>query len=179
MDRLGALALLEVSARMPPDRHASGSAAKDGAVHALPIAALAASAQAQAIVFGILVVLLGSGIGGAGRTGTGIAAEPLYRVVNGKVDARTYEGYRRYHAGCNHCHGPDGVGSSFGPSLVAAPFDIAAFRDAVRNGRASGTSVMKGFAGDANVEPFIDDIHAYLTARAEGVLGRGRPARLY
>jgi mono/diheme cytochrome c family protein len=28
---------------------------------------------------------------------------------------------RRYHARCNHCHGPDGVGSTFGPSLVEGP----------------------------------------------------------
>ena len=24
-----------------------------------------------------------------------------YRIVDGKVDARTYNGFRRYHAGCN------------------------------------------------------------------------------
>ena len=42
----------------------------------------------------------------------------FYRIVDGKVDPRTYNGYRRYHAVCNHCHGPDGMGSSFGPSLV-------------------------------------------------------------
>ena len=39
-----------------------------------------------------------------------------YQIVDGKVDKRTYNGFRRYNAGCNHCHGPDGVGSSFGPS---------------------------------------------------------------
>ena len=33
----------------------------------------------------------------------------LYRITDGKVDARTYNGYRRYHAVCNHCHGPDGM----------------------------------------------------------------------
>ena len=30
----------------------------------------------------------------------------FYRIIDGKVDARTYNGYRRYHAVCNHCHGP-------------------------------------------------------------------------
>jgi len=37
---------------------------------------------------------------------------------------------------------------------------------------------MKGFAGDPNIAPYVDDILAYLQARADGALGRGRPARL-
>ncbi|MDK1494787.1 c-type cytochrome [Sinorhizobium sp. 7-81] len=107
------------------------------------------------------------------------AAEMLFRVVDGKVDARIYNGYRRYHAGCNHCHGPDGVGSIFAFSLVDRPRDIEQFRRVVRNGQSSGgTSVMRGFADDPNFAPYIDDIYAYLQARAEGVLGRGRPKRL-
>jgi mono/diheme cytochrome c family protein len=46
-----------------------------------------------------------------------------YQIVDGKVDKRTYNGFRRYNAVCNHCHGPDGVGGSFGPSLIEAPPD--------------------------------------------------------
>jgi mono/diheme cytochrome c family protein len=102
----------------------------------------------------------------------------FYRILNGKVDARTYDGYRRYHAGCNHCHGPDGMGSSFGPSLVNRLPEIEAFRRIVRDGQSSGAAVMKGFAGDPNVAPYVDDIYAYLQARADGALGRGRPIKL-
>jgi len=105
-------------------------------------------------------------------------AGKFYRVVDGKVDARTYNGYRRYHAGCNHCHGPDGMGSTFAPSLVEQLPDVETFRRIVRDGKSSGTSVMKGFGGDPNVAPYIDDIYAYLQARADGVLGRGRPTKL-
>jgi mono/diheme cytochrome c family protein len=101
----------------------------------------------------------------------------FYRILNGKVDVRTYDGYRRYHAGCNHCHGPDGT-SSFGPSLIDHLPKIEAFRRIVRNGQSSGAAVMKGFAGDPNVGPYVDDIYAYLQARADGALGRGRPTRL-
>src|SRR3546814_11733943 len=36
----------------------------------------------------------------------------------GKVDWYTYSGYRRYHSECHTCHGPDGLGSSFGPNLT-------------------------------------------------------------
>ena len=101
-----------------------------------------------------------------------------YTVVDGKVDARTFEGFRRYHAGCDRCHGPDGVGSTFAPSLVSKLPDIDAFRHAVLEGRAEGRSVMKGFKGDPNFAPYVDDIYAYLQARADGALGRGRPGKL-
>jgi len=104
--------------------------------------------------------------------------DKFYRVVDGKVDARTYNGFRRYHAGCNHCHGPDGMGSTFGPSLVEGLPDVETFRRTVRSGRSDGPSVMKGFADDPNIAPYVDDIYAYLQARADGVLGRGRPALL-
>jgi mono/diheme cytochrome c family protein len=108
----------------------------------------------------------------------GGGAEKLYRIVDGKVDARTYNGFRRYHAGCNHCHGSDGLGSTFGPPLIEHLLDIEAFRRIVRAGRRTGASAMQGFADDPNIAPYIDDIYAYLQARSDGVLGRGRPARL-
>src|SRR5690606_15401613 len=42
--------------------------------------------------------------------------EHPYRVDDdGTVDWYTFSGYRRYHADCHVCHGPDGLGSSFGP----------------------------------------------------------------
>lgn len=109
-------------------------------------------------------------------------AEPtagkFYRIVDGKVDAQTFNGFRRYHAGCNHCHGQDGAGSTFAPSLVVRLPGIDAFRRVVKEGRSNGSSVMKGFSDDPNIAPYIDDIYAYLQARTDGALGPGRPARL-
>jgi len=96
-------------------------------------------------------------------------------VAGGTVGGSVLSGYRRYNASCNHCHGPDGIGSSFGPGLIEAPMDAETFRDAVLNGRSSGMSVMKGFASDPNVVPYVDDIYTYLRARMEGLVGRGRP----
>ena len=100
-----------------------------------------------------------------------------YCVAGGEADAETYNGFRRYHAACNHCHGPDGMGSTFAPSLIERLPNREAFRRVVLEGAESGPSMMKGFAGDPNVAPFVDDIFAYLQARADGALARGRPRR--
>ena len=107
------------------------------------------------------------------------AEEKLYRVIDGKADAKTLNGFRRYHGGCNHCHGPNGEGSSFARSLVADLPTLDVFLQVVREGRKSGgNSAMDGFGDNPNFAPYLLDIYAYLQARADGVLGRGRPARL-
>jgi mono/diheme cytochrome c family protein len=89
--------------------------------------------------------------------------------------AALLEGYRRYQGVCSHCHGPDGVGSTFAPSLIDRPIDYDVFREVVLRGRVVGSSAMRGFADDPNVAPYIDAIYAYLRARSDGALARGRP----
>jgi mono/diheme cytochrome c family protein len=93
------------------------------------------------------------------------------------LDRAILNGYRRYSATCSHCHGADGLGSTFAPSLIARPLPFEQFAEIVNNGRTRGNSVMRGFAGDPNVAPYIADIYSYLQARAAGTVGRGRPAR--
>jgi mono/diheme cytochrome c family protein len=124
-----------------------------------------------------LILAGGLAVAGGAAAQDKTAGAKLYRIVDGKVDAKTYNGYRRFHAGCNHCHGQDGLGSTFGPPLVERLPRLDAFRRIVRDGTGGGTAVMKGFAGDPNVAPYIDDIYAYLQARADGALDRGRTAR--
>ena len=85
------------------------------------------------------------------------------------------EGYRRYQGVCGHCHGPDGSGSSFAPGLIAPLPSRGRFAAAVLAGASGPRGVMRGFAGDPNVEPYLDAIYAYLGERASGRLGRGRP----
>ena len=46
------------------------------------------------------------------------AAQKPYTVEDGKVDKKTFNGWRRYTESCLRCHGPDGAGSSYGPDLV-------------------------------------------------------------
>ena len=44
--------------------------------------------------------------------------EKPYTITDGKVDKKTFNGWRRYTESCLRCHGPDGAGSSYAPSLV-------------------------------------------------------------
>ncbi len=126
--------------------------------------------------------------------------EKPYRIVDGKVDFGTYNGYRRYHNSCHACHGLAGVGSSFAPALIESlkAVDEEQFLNIVVNGRINGRignagdntkpiisssaagekNVMPSFAMDPNVMEYIDDIYAYVKARSDGVIGPGRPARL-
>lgn len=106
--------------------------------------------------------------------------EKPYRIASdGTVDWPTFNGYRRYHASCHVCHGPDGLGSSFGPaltdSLKALPQDK--FMEVVVNGKQDGEKKMPALGTDFNVMCYINDIYAYLKARSDGAMGRGRPAK--
>ena len=107
-----------------------------------------------------------------------------YTVENGKVDKATFNGWRRYTESCLRCHGPDGAGSSYGPDLVdsAKRMSKDEFEDIVINGRTNVTTasenVMPPFGTVEDVVSYLDDVWAYLKARADGVLGRGRPTRI-
>lgn len=128
--------------------------------------------------FLLAVLVSGVGIGALAVEPEGFAGGRSYRIVDGKVDGRTYNGFRLFHAGCNHCHGQDGLGSTVAPSLIDRLPPIDRFRSIVLGGINNEGAVMKGFAGDPNVAPHLDEIYAYLQARADGILGRGRPDRL-
>ena len=111
--------------------------------------------------------------------------ESPYMVQEGKVDYGTYNGFRRYHSFCHVCHGPDGMGSTYAPALKDSlkTMTYSDFLDVVVNGRqverAGGQdSVMPSFAEAQDVMLYIDHIYAYLKARADDAVGRGRPKRI-
>ena len=124
---------------------------------------------------------------GMGSTQVAQAAQPTdkpYVIEGGKVDKKTFNGWRRYTESCLRCHGPDGAGSSYGPDLVDSVKHMTQdeFNEVVVNGRtnvnAANTNVMPPFGEVEDVVTYLDDIWAYLKARADGVLGRGRPTRI-
>ena len=99
----------------------------------------------------------------------------------GRVDWYTFSGFRRYHAECHVCHGPAGLGSSFAPNLLDSlkVLGYEKFLEVVVNGRVNisteSQNVMPGFGTNLNVMCFLDDIYAYLYARADGAIGTERP----
>lgn len=125
-----------------------------------------------------LAVMAGVGVGPVAAQD-----EKPYSVVDGKVDKATYNGYRRYHASCHTCHGPDGLGSSYAPNLVESlkVLDYDQFAEVVINGRQNVTgtqqNVMPAFGTVEDVALYMEDIYGYLKARSDGALDRGRPPR--
>jgi mono/diheme cytochrome c family protein len=130
----------------------------------------------------VALLVLGTGLVLAAESDQ--AAKAPYTVEDGKVDKKTFNGWRRYTESCLRCHGPDGAGSSYGPELVDSVKHLTQdeFNEVVVNGRtnvnAANTSVMPPFGEVEDVVTYLDDIWAYLKARADGVLGRGRPPRI-
>jgi mono/diheme cytochrome c family protein len=110
---------------------------------------------------------------------------PPYTVVDGrKVDESTYKGFLYYGDQCHRCHGPDGLGSSYAPSLVDSLKVLSKeqVESTIINGRkdvnTASQKVMPAFGTNEDVVENIDNIYAYLKARSDGVLGRGHPEHL-
>lgn len=96
----------------------------------------------------------------------------------GRVDESIMMGFNVYTGSCMACHGPDGLGSSFAPSLLRAAerrtFEI--FAQTVAGGRSLQPGmVMPSFGGDIRVMSHLEDLWNYLGARQQGDVGRGRP----
>jgi methanol metabolism-related c-type cytochrome len=109
--------------------------------------------------------------------------EPTYKIdPNGTVDWYTFSGFRRFNGTCEVCHGPDGAGSSFGPDLTDSlkAMSYSDFQKIVVSGKRDVNTavslVMPAFGDNKNVMCYLDDIYVYLRARADGAMGRGRPA---
>lgn len=109
---------------------------------------------------------------------------PTYKIgPDGKVDWYTYVGFIRYSANCLQCHGPDGLGSTYAPSLVDALHSLsygdflATVAGGKKNVSAAQDLVMPALGDNKNVMCYIDAIYIYLRARSDGALGRSRPEK--
>ncbi len=109
--------------------------------------------------------------------------EPTYHVKkDGKIDFLTYRGFQRYHSECHVCHGPEGVGSTYAPSLIDSleTMNFDDFVGVVSSGRivpqpGGADSVMPALGDNKNVMCYLDGIYTYLKGRSDGVIPRGRP----
>jgi methanol metabolism-related c-type cytochrome len=110
--------------------------------------------------------------------------EPTYRISeDGFIDWHTFNGFRRYHSECHMCHGPGGDGSTIAPPLLGPmkTMSYETFNAVVARGFRSlepgQPRVMRAMAEDPNVMCHLADIFSYLKARADGAIGRERPAQ--
>jgi methanol metabolism-related c-type cytochrome len=97
-----------------------------------------------------------------------------------QVDWNTYSGWRRYHAECHVCHGPNAEGSSFAPALKDSlkTMTYEKFLQTVASGQVrdvAGTKyIMPALGDNKNVMCYIDDLYVYLRARSTDALQGGR-----
>ena len=109
------------------------------------------------------------------------AAEKPYTITDGKVDKKTFNGWRRYTESCMRCHGPDGAGSSYAPSLVDSVKHMTQdeFNEIVVNGRtnvnAASENVMPPF-GEVEDVVSLSRRHLGLSEGARRWRARPRPA---
>ncbi|MFM7085246.1 MAG: c-type cytochrome, methanol metabolism-related [Hyphomicrobium sp.] len=114
---------------------------------------------------------------------------PTYDVVRDtantdvvkKVDWMTYSGWRRYHAECHVCHGPNAEGSTYAPALKDSlkNMDYAKFLQVVAGGQVrdlggGSKNIMPALGDNKNVMCYIDDLYVYLRARSTDALPGGR-----
>jgi mono/diheme cytochrome c family protein len=126
-----------------------------------------------------------------------------YVVVDGRVDRGTYAGWRLFHSACHGCHGVDATGTAVAPDLtqrvktmtprafvtkvltsyrIVVPADGGtedreAMIDDILSARRDSRYrvVMPAWEKSTQVSPHVLDLFAYLSARAAGDLGPGRP----
>lgn len=115
-----------------------------------------------------------------------------------------YAGWRVYQDKCAQCHGAEPLGTARAPNLVIRLQDVGPQRfaslvltrydfslpgmpprgdaplpDALIDevvARKAGDIAMPAWQGEPRVNAHIMDLYAYLSARAQGTLGAGRPA---
>lgn len=120
-----------------------------------------------------------------------------------KPPGSVYAGWRVFQDKCSACHGPAAIGGSGGPDLLprvremgerrfvglvlkrydwtlppAQASSQGAARDALIEDivqRKQGMLTMPAWQGEPSVNAHIVDLFAYLSARAEGTQGPGRP----
>jgi mono/diheme cytochrome c family protein len=125
-------------------------------------------------------------------------------AAQAKPPGSVYTGWRVFQDKCVSCHGPAATGTERGPDLLPRVREMGARRfvnvvlyrydwnlPAARAGsesaarealveqllqRQGGALEMPAWQGEPRVNAHIADLYAYLSARAEGTQGPGRPA---
>lgn len=109
------------------------------------------------------------------------AADPYHPPPRDTVGVPLYKAWQQYSLQCARCHGEDGQGSSFGPSLLHAlkpDGDVPTreeFLDVLVHGRHDKGMPSAEKMGLDSV--YFDGLYEYLKGRSDGRFRGGRPAR--
>jgi mono/diheme cytochrome c family protein len=108
-------------------------------------------------------------------------ADPYHPPPRDTVEVAAYKGWQQYSLQCARCHGEDGQGTSFAPSLIVAlrPDGHAPNREEFLSILTKGRED-KGMPSAAKLgldSVYFDGLYAYLKGRSDGRLSGGRPAR--
>ncbi len=107
------------------------------------------------------------------------ANDKPYQIVDGKISANAFEGWKTYNGGgCGACHGKGAMGA-VAPNLgnsVTTKLTKEQFKNIVTNGK-SGT-LMRPNKTNKRVMDNLDNLYAYLVARGDDVLGPGNLIKL-
>ncbi|MBL1320504.1 MAG: quinoprotein dehydrogenase-associated putative ABC transporter substrate-binding protein [Methylophaga sp.] len=125
-----------------------------------------------------------------------------YTIVDGKVDNKTYVGWRLFNSTCFVCHGSNATGTDVAPNLLISLKDMSsrAFRQKILGRYFATVNLddpdrrmafleevaeidaaefkMPTWDDEPNIRAHIGDLYAYLKARSDGALGEARPERL-
>lgn len=95
-----------------------------------------------------------------------------------RIDLFLTRGFRAF-SQCQVCHGLDGNGSSFAPSLTEKmrEIDKDRFMEVVANGYKGQIGVMPGWKENPNVMKYVDHLYLYLLARSDGAIPAGKIER--
>jgi mono/diheme cytochrome c family protein len=110
-----------------------------------------------------------------------VVADPYHPPPRDTVGIAAYKGWQQYSLQCARCHGEDGQGTSFAPSLVVAlrPDGHAPTREEFLNILTKGRED-KGMPSATKLgldSLYFDGLYEYLKGRSDGHLRGGRPAR--
>jgi mono/diheme cytochrome c family protein len=109
------------------------------------------------------------------------AADPYHPPPRDTVDVALYKAWQQYSLQCARCHGEDGQGTSFAPSLLVAlrPDGHAPSREEFLSILTKGRED-KGMPSATKLgldSVYFDGLYQYLKGRSDGRLHGGRPAR--
>lgn len=95
-----------------------------------------------------------------------------------KIDLYLTRGFRAF-SQCQVCHGLDGNGSSFAPSLneKLKEIDRGRFVQVVVEGYKGQIGVMPSWKENPNVMKYLDQLYLYLLARSDGAIPAGKIQR--